>query len=88
MEKERKQRALDKKKPESPKSKASKTLDSDFLTNLDRTYPAKGSTISGDLGKSHLPVQGLPPGILIGNYTDKVMTNITSVFKVVFNLRI
>jgi len=38
---------------------------------------------SGDLSKG-LPVQGLPPGIMIGNYTDKVMTNITSVFKDVY----
>ena len=31
-----------------------------------------------------VPVQGLPPGIPIVNYTNKVMNNITAVFKVRF----
>lgn len=85
IEKERKQRSLDKKKPESPKSK-SKPINDDLLINLDRTYPVRNnSTNNPDLNsKSHLPVQGLPPGILLGNYTDKVMTNITAVFKDVY----
>lgn len=84
MEKERRQRALDKKKPESPKSKKIDLSQPDFLSSLDRNYPVRNSSIT-DLGKSSLPVQGLPPGILIGNYTDKVMNNIQAVFKVTFS---
>ena len=83
MEKERRQRALDKKKPESPKSKKIDLSQPDFLSSLDRNYPMRNSSSIADLGKSSLPVQGLPPGILIGNYTDKVMNNIQAVFKVI-----
>ena len=83
MEKERRQRALDKKKPESPKSKKIDLSQPDFLSSLDRNYPMRNSSSIADLSKSSLPVQGLPPGILIGNYTDKVMNNIQAVFKVI-----
>ena len=31
-----------------------------------------------------IPVIGLPPRVVLGNYTDKVMTNLRDVFKVIF----
>lgn len=84
MEKDRKRKDLEKKKSEkidSPKiSKSSYNRSDDVLTNLDMTYPSR--SISELKNASGIPVQGLPPGILLGNYTDKVMSNITGIFKV------
>ena len=85
IEKDRKRKDLEKKKLEkmdSPKvSKSSFSRNEEALMNLDMTYPSIGKNTISDHGSS-MPVQGLPPGILLGNYTDKVMTNITGIFKV------
>ena len=88
IEKDRKRKDQEKKKMEkvdSPKiTKSTFTRNEEALMNLDMTYPSMGksqNTIS-DHAAAGLPVQGLPPGILLGNYTDKVMSNITGIFKV------
>ena len=76
LENERKRKELElKKKIDSPKiSKTTFRKDSE---------PSLPTDFISDAFNS-VPVQGLPPGIPIVNYTNKVMNNITAVFKVRF----
>ena len=75
LENERKRKELElKKKIDSPK--ISKTT---FRKDSEPSLPTDFIT---DAFNS-VPVQGLPPGIPIVNYTNKVMNNITAVFKVI-----
>ena len=78
LENERKRKELElKKKIDSPK--ISKTT-----FRKDSEPPSIPTDFISDAFNS-VPVQGLPPGIPIVNYTNKVMNNITAVFKVRFN---
>ena len=80
LENERKRKELElKKKIDSPKiSKTTFRKDSE---------PSLPTDFISDAFNS-VPVQGLPPGIPIVNYTNKVMNNITAVFKVRFTTNI
>jgi hypothetical protein len=78
LENERKRKELELKKTKIDSPKISKT------TFRKDSEPSLATDFISDAFNS-VPVQGLPPGIPIVNYTNKVMNNITAVFKVRFN---